>query len=158
MFEKENLELWFKIPDQPYSKAREYLNDEQIAILLNKRLEAYAAMQHRLPGKQVFDDFLDYMKSSREKIGKYPLEIVNTLLDILGELAPTEKWVSIWDITDRLNQKLFSSEDQQNRRITGVKVGNLLRLLGFNERKRIRLATHCLVRHDILRLYRKEVV
>ena len=97
-------------------------------------------------------------KNIQKKLVKYPPEIVEALLDALVELAPTEKWVSNWVITDCLNQKLFPSADQQNKRITGVKVGNLLRLLGFNERKRIRLATHCLVRHDILRQYRKEEV
>jgi hypothetical protein len=96
--------------------------------------------------------------SNDKKLAKYSPEIIETLLKILLELAPTEMWVSIWVITDLLNQKVFSSEDQQCKRITEVKVGNLLRLLGFNERKRIRLATHCLVRHDILRQYRKEVV
>jgi hypothetical protein len=95
---------------------------------------------------------------NEKRLAKYPPEIIEALLDILAELAPIEKWVSTWVITDRLNQKLFTSEDQKNNRFTGVKVGNLLRLLGFNERKRIRLATHYLVRQDILRQYRKEVV
>lgn len=97
----------------------------------------------------------DYNLTNKKKLNTP--EIVEPLLDMLVELAPTEKWVSLWVITDRLNQKLFPSEDQQNKRITGSKVGNLLRTLGFNERKRIRLATHCLVRQDILRQYRKEV-
>lgn len=95
-----------------------------------------------------------YKITNEKKLAKCSPEIIDAILDILAELAPTEKWVSIWVITDRLNQKLFPAGDQQNNRITGVKVGNLLRLLGFNERKRIRLATHCLVRHDILRHYR----
>jgi hypothetical protein len=85
---------------------------------------------------------------NEKKSAKFSPEIIEALLDILAELAPAEKWVSIWVITDRLNQKLFSSEDQKNNRITGVKVGNLLRQLGLNERKKIRLATHCLVRQD----------
>ncbi len=99
-----------------------------------------------------------YMEKNREKLSKYSPELVKALLDTLVEFAPTETtWVSIWAITARLNEKLIPLTGQENKRMTGVKVGNLLRLLGFNERKRIRLATHCLVRQNILRIYRKEV-
>jgi len=96
--------------------------------------------------------------NNREKLAKYPPEIVEAILDTLVEFSPTQtSWESIWAITARVNEKLVLSCDQESKRITGIKIGTLLRLLGFEERKRIRLSMHCLVRQDVLERYRKEV-
>ena len=77
------------------------------------------------------------------------------MVEILLELAPNDNWVSIWGITESFNNKLQLHD--QNK-ISGVAVGNILRLLGLKERKRIRLATCCFIRRDILRQYKNEAL
>ena len=100
----------------------------------------------------------DYIEKNRKILARYPPELVEALLVTLVEFSPTETtWESIWAITARVNERLFPSGDKESKRVTGVKIGDLLRLLFFTERKRIRLSMHVLVRHDILRLYRKEI-
>jgi len=99
--------------------------------------------------------------NQENKLALYSPEIITALLKILREevaQTPTDVWTSTWYITKCLNDKLFSSNDQNNKRISGVKLGNLLRLLGFEKRRRLRLQTHVLVEQDILRRYENWVV
>jgi hypothetical protein len=99
------------------------------------------------------------VEKNREKLAKYPPKIIEAVLDTLVEFSPIEtSWESIWAINARVNEKLISSGYQSSKPITGVKIGNILRLLGFDKRKRFRLAMHCQVSHEILRQYLKEGV
>lgn len=99
---------------------------------------------------------LNKNKTRSAKLAKIPNKTKDAFIEILREEAAqssTDEWISTWHLTKQLNDKLFSADCPKDKRLSGVKVGNILSLLGFSKRKRMRLQTHVLVEHDILKRY-----
>jgi hypothetical protein len=127
------------------------LTNEKIAALLNQRLEAYAALQHRWSEKLIFDEFLNYLQKKKKALEYYPSTAIDTMLATLNEIAPSEKWLCIKEIGIRFNIKQ-QQLDEKSKPYSQRKIGGLLSTLGFDKRRGSH-GRHVLIEKETLQKY-----
>jgi hypothetical protein len=129
-----------------------YRFEGKIERHLEQLLSDIAQKPNIILDKRFFKDFEYYLDRKEKALDHWPRELRNQMIVTLKEMAPTERWVQIKDITACFNRKL----ELIGR---GIKpygfrsVGSMLSALGFVRRTKPGVARKVLIEQEILQRY-----
>lgn len=148
--------IFFEIPEEVYETFRSKYDSKEIGPYCVQFLSTVAEIPGLLPNKLFFDELKRYLNNRERALACYPEKIKGLMLRTLNEVAPSERWVLIKDITDHFNRKLVSS-GTNSKPYSPRKAANLLSVLGFTRRSRPGQLKRVLVEQAVMQRYNDSI-
>jgi uncharacterized membrane-anchored protein YjiN (DUF445 family) len=128
--------LVVNLEDKELNTLFERLTAEQISDLIKQILKKYAQLSYPWPAEYFMAEIMNNLKKNKRRLSKYPPEVTKALLETLDDISSTKDREYIPEITRRINVLLQNQYGKRFKQYSGNKIGELLSLLGFSERKK----------------------